>query len=262
MPLKRLYSFNVSKTIEEDVEKIIKNSDGTETKIKEKESRKQDFRFFLRKPARALRDDAELFKGNKYSEAIKNNLLPAALVSKRLINDEGIFSEKEKQEHDTLKIKLFELQASLAKSYLVPEKERNEEQKKEVEDLIKELGTTRNQLSKYEALQLSIYDNTVEVYVRNKTIFFYALFLAYKDENGKETPFFGENTKKNWEANYNFKLEEYDKYEDQNDSFINKVINKFLHIATIWFVTGEEDEVELKKLIDPADETDAKILPP
>ncbi len=260
--MKKLYSFTVNKETTKEVEKVVKNAEGKEEKVTEKVTISEPHTFFIRKPTRSLRDDAELFKGKKYKEAITNDLMPAALLTKRLINDEGIFSEQEKQKHEELKTQLLAVQAKLAKAGLVPEKDRNDEQKKEVEDLIQEVNKLRGEMAKYQVAELSVFDNTVEVYVRNKTIFFYTLFLAYKQDGDKELPYFGEDLAKDWNHNYKSKLAKFDDYEEQNDSFINRVINKFLHVVTIWFITGEEDEVELRNLVEPAGETDVKVTPP
>ena len=124
------------------------------------------------------------------------------------------------------------------------------------------MSDLRSELARFEAAQLSVFDNTVEVYVRNKCIFFYMLFLAYKLDGEKEIPFFGEIPAKNWEVNYDAKLKKYDEFEDINDPFWNQIINKFIHIVTIWFITGEEDEDALKRLIEPVEPTSEKVTAP
>lgn len=260
--IKKLYSFEVSKDEEVEVEEIVANADGSQTITKRKEKKSVPYKFCIKKPTRTLREEVELFRGRKFAEATKSGLLPAALISKRLINDEGIFSETEKDKRAALEKELYEIQAKIAKINVVPEKDRNDDQKKESETLSKEIGDVRTQLATYEAAQLSVYDNSVEVYVRNKTIFFYTLFLACKEDGDKITPFFGEVPGKNWEVNYDAKLKKYDEYEELNDPFTNIVINKSMHIVTIWLITGEEREDELKKLIEPVEVTAEKVTHP
>ena len=103
MSYKRIYNFDFEKEIKQNIEKIVKNEDGTETKVIEEAVKKENYKFFVRKPTRSLRDEAELFKGRKYAEAIKSDLLPAALISKRLINDQGIFLSKKRNSIPNLK---------------------------------------------------------------------------------------------------------------------------------------------------------------
>lgn len=260
--MSKLYSFEVKKEVKTPVEKVVKNQDGTETKVTETVTTEETHKFSVRKPTRPLRDAADLYRGKKYGEALRNGMMPAALVGKRLVEDQGILSETEKEEKEKLQAKSYTLQAELVKANSVPEKDRTEDQKKEIARILDEINAIRNSLSRFEEAQLSVYNNSVEVYVRNKTIFFYTLFMSYKDEAGKEVPFFGDIDSKDFDKRFEAKLNKYDELEELFDPFIYKVINKFLLITTIWFITGEENEEALKNLVEPVKETGEKVTPP
>ena len=100
--MKKLYEFTVTK-----VEPVIKketstNDKGdkviTETTVDEKIK----YSFFLRKPTRALYDEAELFYGIELSKGIKAGLLTKALLAKRYENDGGSLSDGEIERYGNL----------------------------------------------------------------------------------------------------------------------------------------------------------------
>ena len=95
--MKKLFEFKVPKEVEIEEIETSKNEKGEEIKITKKNKTKEQVKVFIRKPTRALFDEAELFYGVRLSEGIKAGLLTRALLAKRFTNDGGVLSEEEKK---------------------------------------------------------------------------------------------------------------------------------------------------------------------
>ena len=108
--MKKLFEFTVPKEVEIEENETSKNEKGEEIKITKKNKTKEQVKVFIRKPTRALFDEAELFYGVRLSEGIKAGLLTRALLAKRFTNDGGVLSEEEKNVYATLYVGLFEKQ--------------------------------------------------------------------------------------------------------------------------------------------------------
>ncbi len=203
---------------------------------------KVERKFFIAKPTRVLREKAEFFSQVKHSEAIKGGILPAALVAKRLLNDDGVLSEKEKEEFDKTYSDLFDAEIEMQKLLLITNDKQTEETKKQQQEVRTKVMTLREKLQKFQLAQSSLYNNTAEIYARNKTIFWWVLQLSYEDVNGQETPFFGP-------GDYEKKLTKADEIEETNDPFEMKVVQDFIYYLTIWYVSGSPNESDFQKIL-------------
>ena len=110
-----LNEFTIPK--EEDVQETetSTNENGEEVSTTKTVKKSVDKTFVVKKPSRALYDEAELFYGVKLAEGIKAGLLTRALLAKRFNNDGGILSDPEKEKFDVdhpmgLKVSLLKLQ--------------------------------------------------------------------------------------------------------------------------------------------------------
>ena len=97
--MKRIYEFTVDKeeTIKE--ESVEKKKNGTEVTTAKEVKKDIPHKFFLRRPTRAMTDEAELYYGVKLAEGIKAGLLTRALLGKRFENDGGTRSDDDNSEY-------------------------------------------------------------------------------------------------------------------------------------------------------------------
>jgi len=240
--MKKLFEFMVPKEVEVEETDITKNEKGEEVKTTKKVKKKEQVKIFLRKPTRALFDEAELFYGVRLSEGIKAGLLTRALLAKRFTNDGGVLSEEEKNVYATLYVALFERQNEFQKLSIKDESERTEEEKVRYKEVISELTELRNQIQDFETAQASLFDQTAENRARNKTILWWVLQLAYAiDDKDQEYPFFGE-------GNYESKINVYDSIEEVGSDFESLVCRKLAYFVSFWYVGRASSQEEFERL--------------
>lgn len=240
--MKKLFEFTLNKEIEKDIEENSINEKGETVKTIKKVKESAAQKYFVRRPNRALRDEAELFYGSCLSEGIKAGLLTNAQLARRYNNDGGVFSEDEKTKYQQLALKLFEKTEVLQRLDLI--KEKNETEQKQKDDALKEIVDIRSQLQNYELTKQTLLDCTAESRARNKTIIWWLLNLSYFiNEKDEEQSFFSG-------ATYQEKLKSYDIFDDLDDVFTNDLINKkFLYYVTIWALNGPSNQKDFEILI-------------
>lgn len=240
--MKKLFEFNVPKEIETEEIELTKNEKNEEVKVTKKITKKEPIKVFLRKPTRALFDEAELFYGVRLSEGIKAGLLTRALLAKRFTNDGGVLSEEEKNLYATLYVALFEKQNEFQKLSIKDESERTETENVRYKEVIAELAELRTQIQDFETAQASLFDQTAENRARNKTILWWVLQLSYIiDDKGNELPFFGN-------GDFDSKLKIYDNMEENGTDFENLVCRKLAYFVSFWYVGRASSQEEFEKL--------------
>ena len=240
--MKKLFEFMVPKEVEVEEIEISKNDKGEEVKTTKKTKKKEQVKVFLRKPTRALFDEAELFYGVRLSEGIKAGLLTRALLAKRFTNDGGVLSDEEKNIYATLYVALFERQNEFQKLSIKDESERTEQEKERYKEVVAELTELRTQIQDFETAQASLFDQTAENRARNKTILWWVLQLAYiVNEKGEESPFFGDGA-------YENKIRIYDHMEENGTEFENLVCRKLAYFVSFWYVGRASSQEEFERL--------------
>jgi len=241
--MKKLFEFQLPKT-QKVTEKETQEKENGETVTTEKEVTKTiPQKIFLKKPTRALFDEAELYYGVKLSEGIKCGLMTRAMLTKRFSNDGGILSDTEKDRYADLYFRLYEVQNELEKSSLTPDKKKSPEEKQKVEELIKELGSAKDELQEFELGQASLFDQTAENRARNKTILWWVLFISYfEDKSGESAPVFPGDS-------HEEKLAVYDELEESEDEFQNLLIKKLIYYISFWYVGRAQTQEEFEKLL-------------
>ena len=238
---------------EEDIQETeaSTNENGEEISTTKTVKKTVDKKFVVRKPSRALYDEAELFYGVKLAEGIKAGLLTRALLAKRFNNDGGVLSDPEKDKFSKLYMSLFEKQARVSTIESKPKRERTKEEETELQITIEELNVSREQIQEFEMSQASLFDQTAENRARNKTILWWVLNLAYeKDGDDHKGVFEGED--------YNSKIDSYDRYEEKEDDFIDEMLKKFSYVVSFWFITKADSKEELDVLLNSSEEEDVK----
>ena len=237
-----LNEFTIPKIEEVPETETSTNEKGEEVTTTKTVKKSVDKTFVVKKPTRALYDEAELFYGVRLSEGIKAGLLTRALLAKRFNNDGGILSDPEKEKFSTLYMSLFEKQARASEIENKPKRERTKEEERELEIIIEELNASREQIQEFEMSQASLFDQTAENRARNKTILWWVLNLAYeKDGDDYKEVFQG--------ADQDEKLASYDRYEEQEDDFIDEMLKKFSYVVSFWFITKADSQEELDVLL-------------
>lgn len=244
-----LNEFTIPK--EEDVQETetSTNENGEEVSTTKTVKKSVDKTFVVKKPSRALYDEAELFYGVKLAEGIKAGLLTRALLAKRFNNDGGILSDPEKEKFSKLYMSLFEKQARVTDIENKPKRDRTKEEEIELELILEELSASREQIQEFEMSQASLFDQTAENRARNKTILWWVLNLAYQKEGDDYTEVFqGEDN----EA----RLAHYDRYEEMEDDFIDEMLKRFSYVVSFWFITKADTKEELDVLLKTSEEQD------
>tara|TARA_R110002051_G_scaffold27886_1_gene66648 strand:+ start:133 stop:912 length:780 start_codon:yes stop_codon:yes gene_type:complete len=243
--MKRIYEFTVEKEETVKEESVEKKKDGTEVTTAKDVTKNVPYKFFLRRPTRAMTDEAELYYGVRLAEGIKAGLLTRALLEKRFENDGGTRSDDDKSEYNKIIEKLQDFHKEQSKILEISEKKRSPAQKKKLKELDKEIKPARRALRDLQMVEDSLYEETAESRARNKVILWWMLTLAHEDKDGNECEFFGE-------GDLEAKFERYDEIDEGEDFFNIVVARKFAYYVSFWFVGRPNSQKEFQDMIDIA----------
>ena len=243
--MKRIYEFTVNKEETVKEETVEKKKDGTEVTTAKDVKKEVPYKFFLRRPTRAMTDEAELYYGVKLAEGIKAGLLTRALLEKRFENDGGTRSDEENKEYNQVVEKLQKFHKEQSKILEVDEKKRTPTQKKRLKELENEIKPARRDLRDLQLVEDTLYEETAESRARNKVILWWMLHLAYSEDNEAENPFFGE-------GDLDSRFETYDDIDEGDDLFKIIVARKFAYYVSFWFVGRPNSQEEFQSMIDMA----------
>jgi hypothetical protein len=236
---KYLYTFTESEV--KEVEKIEESTNDNNELVKtiKKVKEEKPVEFALKKPTRAMLDDAELFYGVKLAEGIKAGMLTRTLMVKKYDKDGGIFTDGEVEK---IKILLEEITNIQIKYQVYVEKEEKkekltEEENKEKIELENQINALRLELVELENAKNNIFEQTAENRAKNKTMMWWILFMSYKKSGEDYVPLFGEGT-------YEQRLKKYDEIEEGDDAFLKKILTRFAYFVSFWYAgkaTKQED---------------------
>ena len=236
--MKTLYEFTSHKKEKVKEETVTKDDEGSEIKSTKEVEKNVPYTFAIRKPTRSLFDEGELFYGIKLAQGVKAGLLTRQMLNKRYLNDGGSKSEIEESYEQIVYDLIFDKESRFQE--LSNKKDLTEEEKEELNKTKKEIAYAQRQAQKYEAGQVSLFDQTAESRARNKTITWWALNICYRklekqeEKSGKTTfdyePFFGEGS-------FEEKISRYDDLEERDDQdFDVKTLKRFLYLVSFWYV--------------------------
>ncbi len=211
--MKKLYQFtiNTTKTVEVPTEKEI---EGKKVKIIEKVEQVEPKTYFIRRPNRSDYDEAELCYAIKFSEDVRRGILTRSEILKRFANEDVVI----KKVYEDYTAKENELQ----RISLSEKTEENVEKQKRIEN---EILNILIEIQNFEFNKSSVFEQTAENRARNKTVFWWILNLAYKDEAGKEVPLFeGSNLQE--------KIVAHDKLIESENKHFNEVIQNIQSLTT------------------------------
>ena len=241
--IKTLYKFSLDKEIEKLTPEVSKNDKGEEVTVQKKEVVKVPHAFMLRSPTRHYRDEATLYYSVVASSLTKKGVLTRSMLAKRLEKDGGVRGEEDEKEYLSLYSSLLQKQEELQRVLVKNEVERTDEEKQVIDNLAKEIGAIRVKFQAYESQRESLFDNTVESIANNKTMVWWLLHLAYKeDEKGKEVPYFGEGT-------FEERLAKLDDLEDTTNEFDKKTLERFYLGLSLYFSNKASEQRDFEDLI-------------
>ena len=243
--MKRIYEFTVNKEEEVTEDSVETKKDGTEVTTSKKVKKEVPHKFFLRRPTRAMTDEAELYYGVRLAEGIKAGLLTRAMLEKRFENDGGTRSDEENEQYKEIIKKLKNFHREQSKILEIDEKKRTPAQKKKLKELDADIKPSRRALRDLQMDEDSLYEETAESRARNKVILWWMLHLAYEDTDGKEAEFFGE-------GEWGKKLERYDEIDEGENIFDIIVARKIAYYVSFWFVGRPNSQEEFQNMIDLA----------
>ena len=252
--MKRIYEFTVNKEEVVKEESVEKKKDGTEVTTSKDVKKEVPYNFFLRRPTRAMTDEAELYYGVRLAEGIKAGLLTRALLEKRFENDGGTRSDDENTQYKETLAELQKFHKEQSKILEVSDKKRTPTQKKRLKEIEEKMKPARRALRDLQLMEDSLYEETAESRARNKVILWWMLNLSHQEKEGKDIPFFGEGT-------FEEKLERYDEIDEGEDIFELIVARKIAYYVSFWFVGRPNSKKEFQEMIDLAlkiDEEEAK----
>jgi hypothetical protein len=243
--MKRIYEFTVSREETLEEESVENKKDGTTVTTAKDVKKDVPYKFFLRRPTRAMTDEAELYYGVRLAEGIKAGLLTRALLEKRFENDGGTRSDDENEEYKKVIEKLQGFHKEQSKILEIGEKKRTPAQKKKLKELDKEIKPARRALRDLQMEEDSLYEETAESRARSKVILWWMLNLAYEEKDGEGNEFFGE-------GDLETKFERYDEIDEGDEIFDVIVARKFAYYVSFWFVGRPNSQEEFQNMIDIA----------
>jgi len=255
---RELYSFNIDidKEVEEEVIKEVKRKNkktGKMEKVEETTIRTKikeiPVKIILKKPTRTQIEDGDMFYSIWLNKFIKMGLLTRAMLAKKQVDVGGTLNEDDKMNYAKLYLKLFEKQQNIIRYSAKGPDDMSPDEKERFEGAVAELGIIRKQLADFEAAQASIFDHTADVKARNKTITWFLLHLAFVEEGeGDEEevlmrPLFSG-------SEYEERYTTYQELDEEEDEIFLKAIDKLSTVATIWYMSGTQDQDEFDAVLD------------
>jgi hypothetical protein len=227
--MKTIYEFAINKdAIVKETEESV-DASGQKITITKDVNKPVPQNYFIKKPTRALFDEAELFYGVKLSEGVKAGLLTRTLLNKRYVDDGGILADKTKNAEADAYKDLYDAQNEIQRLDSLEEKDRPEYFETKKQELQDKISAIKNSLTELEMQKESLFDNTAETRARNKVITWWILFLSYYEKNGEKLPFFGE-------GDYEARMNKYDEIFESEDPHLIKVANAFIYFISFWYV--------------------------
>lgn len=242
--MKKIYSFEIKKTIEIEEPVETTNENGEKITIHKKVTKDIPFSFFLRKPTREITDQANLYYGEVLAEGVKRGLLTIPQLEKRYSNDGGIFSDPAKKNYESLyqEYSLALLEEERLKKDPKSESETSENKTK--------LAGLEKELQEYERYKTNLFESTAEIRAKNKTLIWWLINLSYKTE--KELPVFGGQT-----LDEKFKV--YDELTESEDPFDKTLLKKLSYYISFW-ASGQTKKPEDFEILEKTIEEKMKLL--
>ena len=251
---KVLYQFTINKIaeIEEEKSEVVTNEQGesvTRT-YKEKIKKEVPVEILINQPSRKQIQEADMEFSIEMSKCIRNGILTKAMLLNKYNDTGGLISEADAKIMINSADEIRELQAKLTILNLKPESERDEDEKKRIEDINSEILKKRKTLIEKETSYITLFNHTADIKAQNRAILWYVLNLTFfKDSSKKGSEFEPLFAGKSFEAK---ELSMHD-YEENENEIYAKCYSKLASIISYWFFTSAVDKEEFDRIIGEID---------
>lgn len=253
---KVLYKFTINKIaqVEEEKTETVKNENGDEVTRTYKETVKKEVpvEILINQPTRKQMQEADMEFSIEMSKCIRNGILTKAMLLNKYNDTGGLISEADAKTMVGSADEIKELQAKLTIYNLKPESERDEDDKKKIENLTSQILQRRKTLIEKETSYITLFNHTADIKAQNRAILWYVLHLSFfKDsskKNGEFEPLFPGKT---FEQKENAMFES----EDSRNEIYEKCYSKLASIISYWFFTSNIDNAEFDRIVGEIDGT-------
>jgi len=244
MEFKELYKFTIDQEKEVVKEHTRKNKKtGEETTVKKTVKEKTPVEVRLKRPSRRELEDAELEYSVEMSRCVKRGILTKAMLYKKYSDTGGVFSEQDAKDYGKLYTEVLNLQNEYVR--LDSADKKTDKQKKRLDKIKEELGTTKQKMVEVESTMHTLFDHTADIKAQNRLLLWYTLMLTHVQGGDDEEPvpyFNGED--------FDQRVEDYYKKEDESDEFYLEVVKKVTTILAFWFFNQASTPDEFNALIE------------
>lgn len=258
------FSINIEKEVEEEAEKKSKRKNKETGKMevvtsKEivKVNKEVPYTFYVKKPNRTEMEDGDMFYSLELNKFIKMGLLTKAMLAKQYGNQGGVWSEKEQKIYSDLMYKMHQKQLEVQQfSLLSKDGKLSKRQKEKLDQTVKEMAQSKRELTEYEMVQNSLFDHTADVKARNRCIMWYILHLTYFVEGEEDTPVYEQYFEGD---SFEEKYLNYQDKEELADEIYEKVIDQISSVVTIWYISGNQEQENIKNMLEEMKTTEEEI---
>ena len=188
-------------------------------------------------------EDAELEYSVEMSRCVKRGILTKAMLYKKYSDTGGVFSEQDAKDYGKLYTEVLNLQNEYVR--LDSADKKTDKQEKRLEKIKEELGATKQRMVEVESTMHTLFDHTADTKAQNRLLLWYTLMLTHVqgDKDEDPTPYFGGE-------DFEQRVEDYYKKEDQSDDFYLQLVKKVTTILAFWFFNQASTPDEFNALIE------------
>ena len=244
MALKSLYSFTIDQEKEIEKTHTRKNKKtGEETTVTKKVKKKVPIQISIKRPSRRELEEAELEYSVEMSRCVKKGILTKAMLYKKYSDTGGVWTEDEAKDYGVLYKETFEIQNKYVRLETIEKK--TDAQLKELDQLKTDLAEIRRKLVDAETSMESLFNHTADNKAQNRLLLWYTLMLTNikADADGEFAPYFKGD-------DFDEKIEDYYKKEDEASAFYSDVVKKVTTVLAFWFFNQASSPDEFNKLIE------------
>ena len=260
---KTLYTFKAPKKEMVKESDTIVNDAGESITTTKNVVKDVDYEYCLMKPTRHLTDEGDLFYNVTVSKGLTAGLLSQALLARRVNDDGGVLSEKEKENWGRMYAQLVLKQEPIQKLSL-KQGNRTPEEQLEYETLLEDTANLTRAMQEFELRRQSIFDVTAETRARTRSIIWWLLFLLYrKNAKGEWVEFFEGKDLEDKQFAYD-DLDDEEVYKTEEERNHNAlVVSHAAQAVTLWFYKRafKQEEFEDAFKVEEAPEVAPEVSP-
>lgn len=223
-------------------------------KTKIEDGKRIDYQFVVRKPSREEREMGRVIFAREKFNAIKAGMPTAAMVTKHYSDQgtESILTNKEEKDYIEIQNKLSKRRTELVQ--LSSQKIGAKKKAESVKNIIDEIQMLQKQLVDYEMIKTSIFNDTADLYARDKAIEYFLISFSMYQKS--EIDLADEKAEDDFcELEYLFpgdsledKYVSYDAFDKENE-FFQGVLNTLIIVCTWYYQGNATSQEEFEELL-------------